>query len=194
MNLKKLLLSCMAVLVLGIGVAVAQEATPDPLAPQMGATALLTDTTGADAGFVTFSDRADGKVVIVAQVMNLTPGFHGFHIHTTGACEMGDPAFESAGEHLDMAGVTHIDHAGDLPVLLANDDGTGELMVVTDRFTLDDLMDDDGAAVIIHANADNYTNIPERYGQPDEETLTGGDSGDRVACGVIAQDAGMTAG
>ncbi|MEP7293055.1 MAG: superoxide dismutase family protein [Chloroflexota bacterium] len=194
MNLKKLLLSGIVISALGISAAVAQEATPDPLAPQMGATALLVDAAGGNTGIVTFSDRVDGKVVIVAQVLNLTPGFHGFHIHTTGACETGDPAFDSAGGHLDMAGVTHFDHAGDLPVLLVNADGTGELMVVTDRFTLADLLDQDGAAVMIHANADNYTNIPERYGQPDEETLTGGDSGDRVACGVIAQDAGMTAG
>jgi Cu-Zn family superoxide dismutase len=93
-----------------------------------------------------------------------------------------------------MDGAMHPDHAGDLPPVLVGLDGMGELMVVTDRFVLEDLMDEDGSAIVIHSNADNFANIPERYGTPDEETLAGGDSGERVACGVIQEDAGMTAG
>jgi Cu/Zn superoxide dismutase len=191
MNLKKLVFGCMVVSALSISVVAAQEATPDPLAPQLGATALLQDANGGDVGTVTFANRADGKVVIVAQIYNLVAGFHGLHIHSVGACEA---PFDTAGAHLNLDGTTHPDHSGDLPSVLVGLDGMGELMTVTDRFTLEDLFDADGSAIIIHSSPDNFANIPERYGTPDEQTLTGGDSGDRVACGVIQQDEGMTAG
>lgn len=195
MNLKTLILGCVAVAALGNGAVAAQEATPDPLAPQMGATAFLQNTNGGDAGMVTLSNRADGKVVIVVQVYNLVSGFHGFHIHSVGSCDAGgDTPFESTGEHLNLDGTTHPDHSGDLPSVLVGLDGMGELMTVTDRFVLEDLFDEDGSAIVIHANSDNFANIPERYGTPDDETLANGDSGDRVACGVIQQDVGMTAG
>jgi Cu-Zn family superoxide dismutase len=196
MNLKTLVAGCLIVSALGFGVAAAQETTPEPEALlQMGATAILQGADGSEAGTVTFSERDDGKVVIVVQVMNQTPGFHGFHIHTTGTCDAsGDESFESAGGHLDRMDMPHGDHTGDLPVLLVNEDGTGELMVVTDRFALADLLDEDNSAVIVHANADNYGNIPERYGTPDEETLIAGDSGESVACGVIEMDDTLTAG
>ena len=195
MKLKKLMLGCAAVCALSAGVVAAQEATPDLLAPQMGATALLQDVNGGDVGTVTFSNRADGKVVIVAQVYNLVSGFHGLHIHSVGVCDAsGDTPFASAGAHLNPDGTTHPDHSGDLPSVLVGLDGMGEMMVVTDRFVLEDLMDEDGSAIMIHSNEDNFANIPERYGTPDEETLAGGDSGERAACGVIQADEGMTAG
>jgi hypothetical protein len=50
-----------------------------------------------------------------------------------------------------------------------------------------DLFDADGSAIMVHSAPDNFANIPERYGTPDQETLDGGDSGERVACGVIMQ-------
>lgn len=61
------------------------------------------------------------------------------------------------------------------------------MTVATDRISAEDLLDDDGAALIIHDNPDNYGNIPERYAPdgPDEETLSTGDAGDRQACGVF---------
>jgi Cu-Zn family superoxide dismutase len=72
-----------------------------------------------------------------------------------------------------------------MPVLLVNSDGTGEARFKTDRFALKDLFDEDGSAIIIHALPDNYANIPERYGDVDQETLATGDSGNRIACGAI---------
>jgi Cu/Zn superoxide dismutase len=56
----------------------------------------------------------------------------------------------------------HGDHVGDLPSLLVNHDGTGELAFETDRFSLDDLFDHDGSALIVHAGRDNFANIPSR--------------------------------
>lgn len=159
-------------------------------APQIGASALLQDVDGNQVGTVRFLEEADfGTLAIVVQVQNLTPGFHGFHLHTTGQCDPGtDPPFSSAGGHLNPADTNHPEHAGDLPPLLVMQDGTAAISVRTDRLTLADLLDDDGAAIIVHANADNFANIPERYAEaPDDDTLSSGDSGDRVACGVIEE-------
>ncbi len=197
MNLKRSFLSLLLVLVMGVGAVAAQDATqtPIPMMQQEGATAMLQDTSGANVGVVTFSQRADGKVVVLANVSGLEPGFHGLHIHEISTCDAsGDLPFSSAGGHLNLTDADHPNHSGDLPPLLVNADGTGELMVVTDRFALADLFDTDGSAVVIHSGADNFANIPERYGTADADTLKAGDSGSRVACGAIEQDQGMTSG
>ena len=72
--------------------------------------------------------------------------------------------------------------------LLVKRNGTATLRLTTDRFTIADLRDADGSAVMVHAGADNFANIPPRYapGGPDQATLDTGDSGARVACGEIA--------
>jgi Cu-Zn family superoxide dismutase len=127
--------------------------------------------------------RRDRGVVVFARVRNLPPGFHGFHVHTTGRCD--PPAFTSAGGHLNPSGAGHGDHAGDLPSLLVNEDGRGMLAAATDRFSLSDLRDSDGSAVMVHSGRDNFANIPARYGGPDQETLATGDAGSRLACGVV---------
>lgn len=145
---------------------------------------------GNSMGTVVFR-QLDNAVQVVARVRGLTPGFHGFHIHEVGLCEATDDSiFLSAGghfDHLDDEGnkQPHGEHAGDLPMLLALQDGTAALSFTTDRFVMADLMDADGSAMIIHSGADNYANIPERYGGPDEMTLAAGDAGSRVSCGVV---------
>jgi superoxide dismutase, Cu-Zn family len=127
-----------------------------------------------------------GAVEVRAVVRGLKPGFHGFHVHAVGVCD--GPAFKSAMGHLKHAGQAHGGHDGDLPSLLVKRNGTATLRATTDGFTLDDLRDRDGSAVMVHAGPDNYANIPPRYAPngPDQETLDTGDSGDRVACGRIA--------
>jgi superoxide dismutase, Cu-Zn family len=59
------------------------------------------------------------------------------------------------------------------------------LATATDRFSIADLRDADGSAVMVHSGADNFANIPARYGGPDQETLSTGDAGSRLACGVV---------
>jgi superoxide dismutase, Cu-Zn family len=137
-------------------------------------------------GTVRIAAAPTGTVEIRAVVRGLKPGFHGFHVHAVGACE--GPAFKSAMGHLKHAGQAHGGHDGDLPSLLVKRNGTATLRATTDRFTLNDLRDRDGSAVMVHAGADNYANIPPRYAPngPDQETLDTGDSGDRVACGRVA--------
>lgn len=148
----------------------------------------LADATGADVGFVKLTKQG-GKVVVRAEVEGLSPGFHGLHVHSVGECV---PPFTSAGGHYNPGGVGHGQHAGDLPSLLVLDDGSAELQFATDNFTIAELDDADGTAIIVHALPDNFANIPTRYQSttegvfgPDSATLATGDAGGRAACGVV---------
>jgi superoxide dismutase, Cu-Zn family len=143
----------------------------------------LHNTAGHQVGKARFIQLGGGDVVVEIRVRDLPPGFHGFHVHAVGDCT---PPFTSAGAHFDKGANNHRNHSGDLPVLLVNADGTADALFDTDRFELADLFDADGSALIIHADPDNYANIPGRYGVvPDAMTLATGDSGARIACGVI---------
>jgi Cu-Zn family superoxide dismutase len=178
-------------------------------AKSRGLKASMKDATGASLGTVTFKKADDGKIVVLARVQGLTPGFHGYHVHTTGVC---DPAakdstgatvpFFSAGGHFNpVAENTHGNHSGDMPPLLVAQDGTAVLRFKTDRFLLRDLTDSDGSAVVMHAAADNLAHIPattttggERYHShvdnifgADTATKATGDAGARFGCGVVAK-------
>jgi superoxide dismutase, Cu-Zn family len=133
-------------------------------------------------------------------VGQLTPGFHGVHVHKVGKCEPNSVAptggapgdFLSAGGHLQVPGHTAMPESGDLTSLEVRRDGTAMLVTTTDAFTMDDLLTGEKTAIIIHAGADNFGNIPpDRYTQvngtpgPDATTMSTGDAGKRVACGVI---------
>lgn len=146
------------------------------------------DQAGESVGVVKLLQKG-GKVEVRADLHGLPAGFHGFHVHAVGECS---PPFTSAGGHNNPTGDTHGDHAGDMPVLLVNEDGTAQAQFTTDRFTLRGLVDEDGSAVIVHEAPDNLANIPDRYHShtedvygPDSATLAVGDAGGRLACGVI---------
>ena len=146
--------------------------------------ALLMSADGSPVGTSSFTQRGN-KVLLQAEVRNLSPGFHGFHVHAVGNCDAAT-AFTSAGGHLNPAGSTHGDHAGDLPSMYVNQDGTGSISVWVDRFTLASLADADGSALVVHAEPDNFAHIPDRYGLTlDETTLNTGDAGARIACGLV---------
>lgn len=128
----------------------------------------------------------------------LSPGFHGVHIHSVGKCESpsvapagGEPGdFLSAGAHFMPRGARD---AGALSSLQVRKDGGALLETTTDGFTKADLLAGAGTSIVIHAAADNFGNIPaDRYNQvngapgPDQMTMSTGDAGKRVACGVIA--------
>ncbi len=149
------------------------------------AVADLAGPDGKPVGRVTFTESA-GHLVVEGKLTDLPPGFHGFHIHAVGKCEAGTPAFTTAGGHLTVGTQLHPAHAGDQPVLLVLSDNTSDIRFATDRYTLADLLNPDGRAVIIHANPDNYGNIPTRYApKVDATTQATGDAGDRIACGVV---------
>src|SRR5688572_8491454 len=152
----------------------AAEATAD------SARADLVDARGVGIGAVYVTATPEG-VTLRGALIGLPPGEHGFHIHQTGSCE--PPAFESAGEHLGAGEAAHgFDapggpHAGDLRNLMMAEDSTATVDQVAGGVSLGDggieLLDDDGSAIVIHAQPDDYTTQPS------------GASGDRIACGVI---------
>ncbi|GAB1822095.1 superoxide dismutase family protein [Herbidospora sp. RD11066] len=174
-----------------------------------GRSIALHDAAGTRVGTVVVQRRGVTKVRIGVQVRGLAPGFHGFHVHSVGVCDPKsvDPttgqiaAFLSAGGHLDIAKAAaepdttvlpvaitpknHGDHAGDLPPLLAGEDGVAAASFTTDRFKISKLTDADGAAFVVHAMPDNLAHVPDRYGAADAATLRTGDAGGRVACGVL---------
>jgi superoxide dismutase, Cu-Zn family len=147
----------------------------------------LRNAAGVVVGQVKFDQERDG-VEVQVKVRGLAPGFHGFHIHTTGVCTPQD--FVSAGGHFNPTNQAHSHHAGDMPMLLVNADGTAEARFKSASFKVAQLFDADGSALIIHGGADNYANIPTRYAPngPDATTLATGDAGGRVACGVVQHD------
>lgn len=147
-------------------------------------TADLKDARGQSIGTASFTEQ-DGKVRLVVQAKGLTPGKHGIHIHAVGRCE--PPAFTSAGGHHNPLGAKHGletaggPHAGDLPNLEADPSGNARYEAATDRITLREglvsVFDGDGSALVIHEKED------------DQKTDPTGNSGGRVACGVIERRA-----
>lgn len=142
------------------------------------AVAVMSGPDGAAMGTVELTQGPNG-VLISADVFGLAPGPHGFHIHAVGACA---PDFSAAGGHFNPEGIGHgfMDadgsHAGDLPNIHAGDDGAARADHFTSKVTLaagaeESLFDEDGSAVIIHAQPDSYGAEPG--------------AGDRAACGVI---------
>lgn len=158
--------------------AAASETMPmdgGPSAAPTRALATLKTADGKDVGTVTLLPAGPGMRLAV-QVKGLPAGEHGIHIHTIGKCEA--PKFESAGGHWNPMGKKHGlnnpagPHGGDLPNLTIAANGTG-IVNTTLSGTVADLLDADGAALVIHAKRD------------DGKTDPSGDSGDRIACAVL---------
>ena len=148
-----------------------------PSSPKASAT--LAATTGnATTGSVAFTPNGD-RVRVLARVSGLAPGPHGFHIHDKGDCSAPDGM--SAGGHFNPTGKAHGNpaagehHGGDMPMLEADASGNATLDVTLDTISLaGDATTIVGRAVIVHKDADDYKTQPT------------GNSGARVACGVIA--------
>jgi Cu-Zn family superoxide dismutase len=179
-----------------LGVAAAGKAMLTWPGPYAGA--VIKDTKGRTVGDLRI-DEAGGRPKVTVTATGLAAGYHGFHVHMKGVCDpkSTDPAtgspFFSAGPHFSLRPAAHPNHAGDLPDLLIGADGKGSATFDTDRFQIKQLLDRDGSAVVIHALPDNKANIPSRFTHagggtgPDAETLKAGDSGARIACGVITR-------
>ncbi len=128
-------------------------------------------------GSVTFTPVAQG-ILVIAQVDNLpvepeecTEKFFGFHLHKGESCtgnEQDD--FADTLSHFDKDDCPHPEHSGDFPPLLCTLNGYAYSRFITDSFTINDII---GKTVVIHRNPDDFTSQPA------------GNSGDKIACGVI---------
>lgn len=145
------------------------------------ATVNLMNSDGKSVGTAELTEEDDG-VRVKVNATDLPEGLHGFHFHETGKCEA--PDFESAGGHFNPTGASHGleekegPHAGDLPNLEVGADGTVEDEFLAEHVTLESgkdnsLLQESGTALVIHAEAD------------DGKTQPSGDSGDRIACGIV---------
>jgi Cu-Zn family superoxide dismutase len=195
-----------AVVLLGVAVAAAVWLVARRASERATASATLVLADGRSVGRVDFFD-ADGATLIRARV-NLPAGlagtaaFHGFHVHANDDATNGNGClaqpdqpskswFASADAHLDHGRHQHPQHGGDMPSIYVTADGRGDLEFRTDRMAAADLT---GRVVMLHAGPDNFGRVPvggtaQDYSanspQAAAATQAGGNSGDRIACGVI---------
>ena len=164
------------------------------------ARATLVDYRGVNSGTVRINAPIPGgqspsgrpnRVRITITAHNLSPSnFYGLQLHAKGVCDA-STQYESAGPELGAApGVNHPDRPGTLPPLLADSNGEASASFVVERPLLDRIFDDDGSAIVVHTDPDNFANIPDYYksgGQPgpDAVTLNTGDAVRGSLCGVI---------
>jgi Cu-Zn family superoxide dismutase len=169
-----------------VGVAACHRAaTNEPPDTSLRASAELRDATGKPVGMARFVESTGITGVTVSVEMDgIAPGQHGIHIHAVGRCDAAG-AFASAGGHFNPAGAKHGlgapggPHAGDMNAAIVDPSGHSVFVVVDPRVTLsagpNSLFDADGSALVVHAAPD------------DQRTDPSGNSGARVACGVITK-------
>ena len=144
--------------------------------PSGGAPMPLVNSAGQSIGTVRAWQTAGG-VSFHISASGLPHGLHGLHVHAVGRCD--PPDFASAGPHWNPAGKKHGmnnpagPHAGDLPNVEVAANGVLSATVTVPGASMASLVDADGAALVIHANADDYVTDPS------------GNSGARIACAVI---------
>lgn len=142
------------------------------------AQAQMMSADGESVGIVALHKTPHGTL-LHATLHNLPEGTHAFHVHTVGKCEA---PFKSAGGHFNPEGKSHgilsADgmHVGDMPNIHVPASGSLEIEILNTHLMMDSaLFDDDGAAIMIHAGADDYRSDPA------------GAAGPRIACGVISK-------
>ena len=137
---------------------------------------------GQPVGVATFT-QVGRAVRVVLEAQGLPPGVKGVHVHAVGKCDA--PGFNSAGDHFNPTGKQHGalnpagPHAGDLPNITIGADGRGRLESTTELITLlggpTSVFDGNGSALVVHAAPDDFRTDPT------------GNSGARIACGVITR-------
>ena len=155
---------------------------PALAAHTVDASATLLNRKGKQTGKVALYQGTDG-VVLRLSLRGLKPGVHGMHFHDKGTCDDAADGFKATGGHVMPHGKPHGymnsggPHAGNLPNLIVHKDGTALVELYSSLVSLTggpaNLLDADGATLIIHENED------------DHDTQPIGGAGGRVACGVI---------
>lgn len=172
-----------AMLILGLSTATLAACAPkdevavgSPVAGGARAVAMLKTATGADSGRATATEVAGG-IRYTLDVKGLPVGTHGAHIHTIGRCDA--PDFTTAGGHWNPTAMKHGSmnpqgpHEGDLPNLIVDSAGRGTIGMTVPGATMAQMLDADGAAIVVHAGPDDLMTDPS------------GNSGGRIACGVF---------
>jgi superoxide dismutase, Cu-Zn family len=171
----------LATFVLLTAAAVSGCQTVDEAPSQRLGQATLRLANGLPAGTAQLLATGTGVDVAIALV-GISPGPHGVHLHMVGSCEA--PDFTSAGGHLNPGNRQHGTgnpagaHLGDLPNATVGNTGAGAVSATLSgsrETVLAQLFDADGTAIVVHANADDYRTDPS------------GNSGGRIACGVLTR-------
>jgi superoxide dismutase, Cu-Zn family len=159
-----------------VGLGCGGNPKPARVVPPVANTQLI-DVQGRPAGTASVLDSKSGGLLVL-KLRNLSPGLHGLHLHGTGACD--PPNFGSAGPHYNPANKKHGSknpqgpHAGDLPNVAARADGTVDTTIAFPAELVRAIGSGAAArALVVHAGPDDLMTDPS------------GNSGDRVACGVL---------
>ncbi|MDJ0920527.1 MAG: superoxide dismutase family protein [Henriciella sp.] len=162
------------------------EAEPMPMLSEMSATVgdvqMSGEVIGMEGEIIGAVSLIQGPHGVIMEVTiepgGLIPGWHGLHLHEVGDCsDIG--VFKRSGGHMGMIEGGHGlmnpvgPESGDVPNIWAAADGSAGYETFSPLFTFDDVADEDGTAMVIHANRDDHITQPI------------GGAGPRVACAVI---------
>ncbi len=167
----------LAVLVVGVALAAGCSSKEGHGVATKGIAILYPTEDSKVKGFVSFERDGKGGINVVANIDGLTPGLHGFHVHEFGDCSA--PNATSAGGHYNPTDMPHAAqtaakrHEGDLGNVEADKGGHARLEITDKALRLEGPHSIIGRSVVVHARADDFKTQPT------------GDSGARVACGVI---------